>query len=52
MSQSDVLRRELEISDDLSIVIGIALGYPNPDSIINTYPSPRRPIHEVVRYNT
>jgi nitroreductase len=50
VSQQDVLRRELEIPEDLDIVIGIALGYPEPDSIINTYRSPRRPIREVVRY--
>jgi nitroreductase len=50
VSQPDVLQQELEIPEDLNIVIGIGLGYPNPDSIINTYRSPRRPIHEVVRY--
>jgi len=48
----DVLRRELEIPEDLDIVIGVALGYPEPDSIINTYRSPRRPIREVVRYKS
>jgi nitroreductase len=49
-SQQDVLRKELEIPDSLNIITGIALGYANPDAIINTYRSPRRPIHEVVRY--
>lgn len=49
-SQQDVLRKELEIPDSLNIVTGIALGYANPDAIINTYRSPRRPINEVVRY--
>jgi len=52
VSQPDVLRQELEIPEDLNILIGIGLGYPNPGSIINTYRSPRRPIHEVVRYKT
>jgi nitroreductase len=52
VSQPDILRRELEIPEDLNIVIGIGLGYPSPDSIINTYRSPRRPIHEVVRYKS
>jgi nitroreductase len=50
ISQPDILRQELEIPDNLNIVIGIGLGYPKPDSIINTYRSPRRPIEEVVRY--
>jgi nitroreductase len=49
-SQPDVVRQELEIPEGLDIVTGIGLGYPNPDAIINTYRSPRRPINEVVRY--
>ena len=52
VSQPDVLRQELEIPEDLDIMIGIALGYPSPDSIINTYRSPRRTIQEVVRYRS
>lgn len=50
VSQPDILRKELEIPENLNIVIGIGLGYPNPKSIINTYRSPRRPLQEVVRY--
>jgi nitroreductase len=50
VSHQDILRKELEIPDNLTIVIGVALGYANPDSAINTYRSPRRPIQEVVRY--
>jgi nitroreductase len=46
----DVVRQELEIPENLNIITGIGLGYPNPDAIINTYRSPRRPIQEVVRY--
>jgi nitroreductase len=52
VSQLDVLRQELGIPDSLNIVVGIGLGYPNPNSIINTYRSPRRPIQEVVRYKS
>jgi nitroreductase len=52
VSQQDVLRKELEIPENLNIITGIALGYPNPDNIINTYRSPRRPINEVVRYKS
>jgi nitroreductase len=50
ISQPDVLRKELEIPENLNIVVGVGLGYPKPGSIINTYRSPRRPIEEVVRY--
>lgn len=52
ISQPDVLRRELEIPENLNIITGIGLGYPNPDAIINNYRSPRRPIQEVVRYKS
>jgi nitroreductase len=52
LSHRDVLRQELEIPENLNIIAGIGLGYPNPDAIINTYRSPRRPIQEVVRYKT
>ena len=50
VSHQDVLRRELEIPESLNIVTGIGLGYANPESIINRYRSPRRPVEEVVRY--
>ena len=50
IAHQDVLRRELEIPENLNIVTGIGLGYPNPDAIINTYRSPRRSVQEVVRY--
>ena len=50
ISQQDVLRKELGIPEGLNIVTGIGLGYPNPDAVINTYRSPRRPLDEVVRY--
>lgn len=50
VSHQDVLRKELNIPENLNIVMGVGLGYANPESIINTYRSPRRPIEEVVRY--
>jgi nitroreductase len=52
VSHQDVLRRELDIPDNLNIITGIGLGYPNPDAVINTYRSPRRPVTEVVRYKS
>jgi nitroreductase len=50
VSQPDILRQELEIPDNLRIVTGIGLGYQNPESIINTYRSPRRALPEVVTF--
>ena len=50
IAQQDVLRQELEIPENLNIITGIGLGYPNPEAIINTYRSPRRAVEEVVRY--
>jgi nitroreductase len=52
VNHHDVLRKELEIPDDLDILIGIGLGYANPESIINTYRSPRRQVEEVVRFKS
>ncbi|MFC1891415.1 nitroreductase [Thermodesulfobacteriota bacterium] len=52
IKEQDVLRNELEIPENLNIITGIGLGYSNPDSIINTYRSPRRSIQEVVRYKS
>lgn len=52
VSQPHILRRELDIPDNLHIVMGVGLGHANPKSIINTYRSPRRPIEEVVRYRS
>ncbi len=49
-SHQDVLRKELDIPDNLNIVTGVGLGYPNEENIINTYRAPRRPVIEVVRY--
>jgi nitroreductase len=46
----DVLRKELDIPDTLKIVTGIGLGYHNPQSIINTYRSPRRSLQEAVNF--
>ena len=50
VTHPDLLREALDIPESLNIVTGVGLGYANPDSIINTYRSPRRPIEEVVRY--
>lgn len=44
----EIIRGELGIPDDLTVAFGVAIGYENTDSIINTYRSTRRPMDEVV----
>jgi nitroreductase len=46
-----IIRKEIEISDELCIVLGIALGYKDNESSQNTFRSNRRPLNEVVRLN-
>ncbi len=46
----DIIRAELDIPDNLSIVIGIALGYPDLDSPQNKFRSARRSVEEAVRF--
>jgi nitroreductase len=46
----DIIRQELEIPQELLIVFGIALGYEDMASPINSYRSSRRPIDEVVTF--
>ncbi|MGQ9825603.1 MAG: nitroreductase [Desulfotomaculales bacterium] len=46
----DILRKELGIPDNLMILIGVALGYADPDHPANRYRSSRRPVQEVVRF--
>ena len=45
----DLIRKELEIPDNLSVVFGIAMGYGTPESRPGEWRSPRRPIEEVAR---
>lgn len=40
-SYPDIVRRELEISDDQIVICGMAMGYADPDDIINTFQPPR-----------
>jgi nitroreductase len=46
----DIVRRELSIPSSLAIVIGIALGLPDPASPQNKFRSSRRPAAEVIRF--
>ncbi len=46
----DILRAELDIPRELSILLGVALGYGDSDHPQNRYRSSRRPVQEVVRF--
>jgi nitroreductase len=46
----EIIRSELEIPQELEIVIGIALGYRDTQSLYSKFRSSRRPVHEVIRY--
>jgi len=43
-------REFLAIPDDRDIVIGVALGYPDRDSPINKFKTPRSPLGEFIRW--
>jgi nitroreductase len=46
----DLIRKELGIPDNLAIVIGIALGYPDPDHPQNKFRSTRRSMGDAVQF--
>jgi nitroreductase len=46
----DQLREFLDIPDDREIVIGVALGYPDWNSPINRFKTPRAPLGEFIRW--
>jgi nitroreductase len=46
----DLIRKELKIPDDLSIIIGIALGYADAGHSQNQFRSPRRSVQEAVTF--
>lgn len=46
----ELIRKEISIPEDLSIVIGIALGYAISTDPNNTFRSPRRSLNEVVHW--
>lgn len=43
----DLIRRHLGISEDLAVIIGIALGYADEADPQNRFRSERRPLEEV-----
>ncbi|KAL6693163.1 Nitroreductase-like protein [Trichoderma pleuroticola] len=46
----DILRRELDIPDHLEILCGVAVGYENPDSEINSYRVQKEEFAAVTRF--
>jgi nitroreductase len=45
-----IIRNELEISDTISLILAVSLGYPDPEAPANRYHSKRREINEFVRW--
>jgi Nitroreductase len=48
MLYPEILRKEMEIPDNLKLTIGIAIGYADKDNKINSFISSRDPIDESV----
>jgi len=46
----DVLRREMNIPDNLKVAIGIAIGYADRTNGINNFVSGRSPLEETIRF--
>ena len=46
----DILQQELAIGDDKTSVLGIALGYPDPDSPLNSFERERDPLDSFFRW--
>jgi len=49
---ADVVRRQLEIPDDLRVLCGLAVGYADPDFPANQLRVPRNPIEKNVQFVT
>ncbi len=45
-SYPDIVRRELGITDDWIVICGMAMGYADPDAIVNTFQPPRIDVDE------
>ena len=40
-SYPDIVRRELQVRDDPIVICGMAMGYADPEDIVNTFQPPR-----------
>ena len=47
---ADEIKEMLNIADEKDVVMGIGVGYADPDSRINLASSDRVPIHEIARF--
>jgi nitroreductase len=47
---ADEIKDRLNIAEEKDVVMGIGIGYPDPDSPVNQAISDRAPIHEVARF--
>jgi nitroreductase len=47
-SYPDVVRRELELTSDWIVICGMAVGYADPDNIVNTFQPPRIDVDDYV----
>ena len=47
---ADEIKDRLNIAEEKDVVMGIGVGYPDPDSPVNQAISDRAPIHEVARF--
>jgi len=47
---ADEIKDRLNIAEEKDVVMGIGVGYPDPDSPVNQAISERAPIHEVARF--
>ncbi|MBI4322545.1 MAG: nitroreductase [Chloroflexi bacterium] len=45
----DLIRQELQIPENLMVLFGVALGYGDPDDLVNKPRSLRRPVEDMVR---
>ena len=47
---SDIIRKQLRITDNIRIAMGVSVGYPDYDSPINSYRSQRKEVNEFVHW--
>ncbi len=46
----DIIRKHLQLSDDLQLVCGIALGYEDSSALVNSYKTPREDLANFVQF--
>jgi len=46
----EIVKRELGYSDDKKLVVGMAMGYEDPEHIVNSYRTPREEVEQFTRF--